>query len=74
MTSRKSKQRTRFNLIYIGHSFEEADRASKAFWDDVPLEKKLRAITQVIQDLYLLKGIDFHALRLLRTTAVIRKA
>jgi hypothetical protein len=71
---KKKKKPERFGLIYKGFSFEEAEKASKSFWINMPLAQKLEAVTQVIQDTYLLKGIDFHALRLLRTTAIIRKA
>ena len=68
------KKKNRFKLIYKGNSFKDADAASKSFWKNVEVNKKLEAVTLAIQEAYLLKGINFHALRLDRTTAVIRKA
>lgn len=68
------KKKTRFKLVYKGNSFEAAEAASKSFWKDVEVNKKLEAVTLAIQEAYLLKGINFRALRLDRTTAVIRKA
>ena len=70
----KKNRKNRFKLIYKGFSFEDAEKASKRFWQEVDYSEKLYAVTQVIHDSYLLKGINFHALRLLRTTAIIRKA
>ena len=67
------KRKKRFELIYKGYSFEDAEIACGRFWEDVDAETKLEAITQVIRESYLLKGVDFDALRLLRTTAIIRK-
>lgn len=73
MPKNKKNSKPRFKLTYKGSSFKDTQDASAGFWSNVSPAQKIAAITDVIYESYLLKGIDFHALRLLRTTAIIRK-
>ncbi len=72
--SRSKAKMHRFNLVYQGRSKKHAEIAASKFWAGVPYEEKLNATSAAIAELLMLKkGLDFHALKFHRTTAVIRK-
>lgn len=73
MAISKKNKRPRYKPIYKGFSFREQAKVTESFWSEVSLEAKFKAVSEVIRDAYQLKGIDFHALRFDRTTAIIRK-
>ena len=68
MFTRKRK----LELVYFGTSFAEADAAGLNFWRAASTAAKKRAMRELIEDAEEMKGRSRHALRLLRTTAVIK--
>jgi hypothetical protein len=66
------RSKRKFKLVYCGTSFEEAQAAGLQFWRHASTRAKLQAMRELVEQAALLKGIPPHALRLLRSTAVIK--
>lgn len=64
----------KYKLIYKGTSRVKAEAQCDLFWKDATPTQKMQAINDLINQSILFKGQDPNALRLLRSTAVIKRA
>jgi hypothetical protein len=70
---KNKKKRSPLALVYSGKSHKDADKACLDFWRSASDTQRMQAINELIQHVSLIKGIKLNELRLLRTTAVIKR-
>jgi hypothetical protein len=74
MAIRVSDKRKKFKLVYCGASFAAAERAGLEFWRTASVKAKAQAMRELVEQAAMMKGIPAHALRLLRSTAIIKRS
>mgnify|MGYP000261113700 CR=1 FL=1 len=52
------KSKPRFQLVFKGNSFAEAEKAGLKFWQDCSAEVKLVAMNELLEQEAILKGLN----------------
>ena len=67
-------KKRKLKLVYKGNSMKQAEVGCDLFWKKATPAQRMQAITDMVYHVALIKGINSDALRLCRTTAVIKRA
>lgn len=69
----RRRMKKRYKLVYLGRSFADCEKAGLKFWHNADAAAKVQAMRELVEQTAVCQGIRPHALRLLRTTALIRR-
>jgi hypothetical protein len=70
---KKGNKSLRFKSVYLGRSGRAAAKAAQQFWQAASPQSRMAAIQEMIAHIELIQGRNPDALRLCRTTAVIKR-